>query len=70
MKCFVCLQAGQTTLNIAITDDNDNTPICAPSQYAVDVNEDQVVSFRLATIACTDADDGANAAITYRYCSQ
>ena len=66
----MCFQVGQTTLNIAITDDNDNTPVCAPSQYAVDVNEDQVVSFRLATIVCTDADDGANAAISFRYCGQ
>lgn len=46
------------TINVTVTDVNDNTPVCAEAVYAASVAEN--VASSLVTVSCSDLDAGSN----------
>jgi Cadherin domain len=55
-----------TTVDIAIKDINDQSPIFEREIYEVTIPEDSPVGMPVEQLKATDADIGANAQITYR----
>lgn len=53
------------TLNIQITDENDNQPQFTPSVGSFNVDENEALGAMITTITCNDADDGVNADLIY-----
>ncbi|XP_035676136.1 protocadherin Fat 4-like [Branchiostoma floridae] len=58
-------KTGTTTVSVTITDVNDHEPVCSPSFYAVSISEGAAVGSTVATVTCTDDDDGDNAVVAY-----
>ncbi|KAK8767142.1 hypothetical protein V5799_006076 [Amblyomma americanum] len=58
-------QTGTGTINVLVSDVNDNAPRFERSRYTVSLPENQPVNTPLATITATDADTGRNAQIRY-----
>ncbi|KAL1432894.1 hypothetical protein MTO96_001889 [Rhipicephalus appendiculatus] len=58
-------QTGTGTVNVLVSDINDNAPRFERSRYTVTLPENQPVNTPLATITATDADTGRNALIRY-----
>jgi hypothetical protein len=50
------------TLEIDITDENDNTPMFSQNIYTFSVREDVSTSTTVGTVNCTDLDSGSNSA--------
>ena len=48
------------TINVTVTDVNDNTPVCAKAVYAASVAENVAVASSLVTVSCSDLDAGSN----------
>ncbi|XP_077987373.1 protocadherin Fat 4-like [Glandiceps talaboti] len=46
------------TVDITVTDVNDKFPSCTPAFFSETVAEDEGTNFVVATISCTDTDDG------------
>ncbi|XP_067298573.1 cadherin EGF LAG seven-pass G-type receptor 2 [Pseudorasbora parva] len=59
-----------TTLDISVTDINDNPPIFSKQQYENTVSEHAEVGTPVVDIMATDKDDGANAVVTYHIVKQ
>ncbi|XP_050411638.1 protocadherin Fat 4 [Patella vulgata] len=57
-----------TTVTISITDINDNTPICEPLPDII-VTLPHQIGRQLATLKCTDLDEGDNAELTFEISS-
>ncbi|KAI8782077.1 protocadherin Fat 4 [Biomphalaria glabrata] len=57
----------QVNAVITITDVNDNTPVFSLSSYTFNINENSNVGTAIGTVVATDADSGANAALTYSF---
>ncbi|XP_064410397.1 cadherin-9 isoform X2 [Latimeria chalumnae] len=57
--------SGTTTVNITLTDVNDNPPQFTQSMYQVSTLESAPIGFSLGRIKATDADIGENAEVTY-----
>ncbi|CAH1802940.1 unnamed protein product [Owenia fusiformis] len=55
----------QATVNISITDENDNSPICSPSSITKYIEEDEAVMASIASLTCLDADLGVNQELLY-----
>ena len=56
----------QSTVEISITDINDNSPVFNPLSYSVTVNENATINSTLVSVTATDADaDGPNSDINY-----
>ena len=56
----------QSTVQISITDINDNSPVFNPSSYPITVHENASINSTLISVTATDADaDGPNSDITY-----
>ena len=53
------------TLNIAVLDENDNTPVFVGTPYNFDVLRTATLPFDLGKLTATDADKGANAKLRY-----
>ena len=59
-------QSAQSTVEISITDINDNTPVFDPSSYPITVYENASVNSALISVTATDADAaGPNSDISY-----
>ncbi|XP_062514858.1 protocadherin Fat 4-like [Corticium candelabrum] len=58
------LTASQS-LNIVVTDVNDNSPTFVKSQYTKTVSEDVRVGSVITPVSATDPDDGSNGAVEY-----
>eukprot|EP00118_Oscarella_pearsei_P012437 m.91691 g.91691 ORF g.91691 m.91691 type:complete len:1711 (+) comp36705_c0_seq1:99-5231(+) len=58
-------QSTTATIQIAISDVNDNSPAFSSQTYSVLVNEDSIIGQSVAIVQATDADYGSNAKITY-----
>ncbi|XP_075544524.1 cadherin-related tumor suppressor fat [Dermacentor variabilis] len=58
-------QTGTGTVNVLVSDINDNAPRFGRSRYIVTLPENQPVNTPLTTITATDADTGRNAQIRY-----
>uniref|UniRef100_A0A8C1ING6 Cadherin domain-containing protein n=1 Tax=Cyprinus carpio TaxID=7962 RepID=A0A8C1ING6_CYPCA len=59
-----------TTLDISVTDINDNAPIFSKQQYEATVSEHAEVRTNIIDIMATDKDDGENAIVTYHIVKQ
>lgn len=53
------------TFNIQVTDVNDNQPKFTPSIGNYNVDENEALGALIATVICTDADDGLNSNLLY-----
>ena len=59
-------RSAQSTVEISITDINDNSPLFNPSSYSISVYENASINSTLIPVTATDADaDGPNSYITY-----
>lgn len=54
------------TMNIQVTDENDNQPQFTPSVGTFNVDENEALGAMITTIVCSDADDGVNANLLYK----
>lgn len=57
---------GAVSVNITVTDVNDNSPIFAQSSYNITVRENVTVGSTVLTVSAYDKDIGENGRITYR----
>ncbi|KAA0721886.1 Protocadherin Fat 4 FAT tumor suppressor -like protein 4 [Triplophysa tibetana] len=58
------------TLDISITDINDNAPIFSKQQYEVTVSEHALVGADVLNVTAVDKDEGSNAVVTYHIIRQ
>ncbi|XP_052794118.1 protocadherin gamma-C5-like isoform X1 [Mya arenaria] len=58
---------GTLTVNINITDINDNRPVFDPQKYNVTIDEDVAVNTELVIVTATDRDIGENARLSYSF---
>ena len=58
--------SGDTTLLVAISDENDNPPVFSQRNYTVSVLESESIGSEIINIRADDADEGINAEIMYR----
>ena len=59
-------RSAQSTVEISVTDINDNSPVFDPSSYSITVYENVSINSALISVAATDADaDGPNSDISY-----
>ncbi|KAL6471960.1 hypothetical protein MHYP_G00206100 [Metynnis hypsauchen] len=59
------LHVATATVEVLVTDINDNSPICDPAVYTASVSEDVPVGKLILRVKATDADAGSNAQIQY-----
>ena len=59
--------SGTVTVNVNVTDANDNSPVFTKNIYNVEVKEDAVQGSSVGRVVATDKDTGQNAQITYRF---
>lgn len=57
--------SNHATINVTVTDINDNEPIFLQNSYSVIVNEAAIIGERLIQVIATDLDSLANGRITY-----
>nr|XP_053631087.1 fat-like cadherin-related tumor suppressor homolog isoform X2 [Cherax quadricarinatus] len=57
--------SNHATINVTVTDINDNEPIFLQNSYSVIVNEAAIIGERLIQVVATDLDSLANGRITY-----
>ncbi|XP_064074743.1 fat-like cadherin-related tumor suppressor homolog [Vanessa tameamea] len=53
------------TINITITDSNDNAPVFSQASYGARVREDASIGFHIVQVIADDADAGANGRVAY-----
>ena len=58
-------RSSTATVSVAVTDVNDNSPVCNPNLQTVSVAENTALSTNLATLTCVDADSGLNDDLTF-----
>ncbi|XP_052402336.1 protocadherin Fat 4 isoform X12 [Carassius gibelio] len=63
-------RSATTTLDISVTDINDNAPIFSEQQYKITVSEHVEVGTNIIDLKATDKDDGENAIVTYHIVKQ
>ncbi|ESO90659.1 hypothetical protein LOTGIDRAFT_123092, partial [Lottia gigantea] len=63
-------KSGEMTLSINVTDVNDNWPQFTNTVYNASVNETTATNVAFTTVSATDADDGPNGQISYRFSSR
>ncbi|XP_057206378.1 protocadherin Fat 3a isoform X2 [Triplophysa rosa] len=59
------LHVSTATVEVTVTDTNDNSPVCDPAVYSVSVSEDVPVNKQILRVRATDADTGSNAQIQF-----
>lgn len=59
--------ASTTTVNITLTDVNDNSPLFVPEQHLVRVREDLPLGAIITTLTAHDLDEGDNGKVTYSF---
>ena len=64
------VKTGMLTLNITVTDINDNKPVFDKEQYDVTINENIPVDRVFLTISATDSDLGKNGEVHYQFSSR
>ncbi|TSK45905.1 Protocadherin gamma-A8 [Bagarius yarrelli] len=58
-------KTGTLTINVVVSDINDNAPFCGKQKYTVKVKEDAPVGTFLLRINATDSDEGENGEIEF-----
>ncbi|KAI6645822.1 protocadherin Fat 4-like [Oopsacas minuta] len=61
-----CLK-GRTTVNLLITDINDNRPIFAQELYTENISENVHIDYEVITVSAIDKDTGTNAELVYSF---
>ena len=56
-----------TTVNLTVSDVNDNSPVCAESVYAGSVAESASEATSVISVACPDLDIGLNGEVCQRF---
>ncbi|XP_053377420.1 cadherin-23-like [Mercenaria mercenaria] len=59
------VRTGTGTVTVNVNDVNDVTPSCTPAVQTFEVQENTAATTNIGTVACNDADSGANGAISY-----
>uniref|UniRef100_A0A3B4DCD8 FAT atypical cadherin 3a n=1 Tax=Pygocentrus nattereri TaxID=42514 RepID=A0A3B4DCD8_PYGNA len=59
------LHVATATVEVLVTDINDNSPVCDPAVYTASVSEDVPIGRLILRVKATDADAGSNAQIQY-----
>ncbi|KAL8593351.1 hypothetical protein ACOMHN_063984 [Nucella lapillus] len=59
--------SGTLTVNVNVTDDNDNAPVFTNNIYNLNVNENAEVGSPVGKVVATDKDIGQNGQLTYRF---
>ncbi|KAG9265353.1 protocadherin Fat 3 [Astyanax mexicanus] len=59
------LHVATATVEVLVTDTNDNSPVCDPAVYSASVSEDVPAGKVILRVKATDADAGSNAQIQY-----
>nr|KAG5694449.1 hypothetical protein BaRGS_008688 [Batillaria attramentaria] len=59
--------SGTLTVNVNVTDANDNSPVFSENAYDVSVGENKKVGSVVGQVFASDKDSGQNAQITYRF---
>ncbi|XP_036450539.1 protocadherin beta-16-like [Colossoma macropomum] len=62
-------RSGTATIHITVLDANDNVPVFSQSVYKVSLAENAPLGAEVVTVSATDADEGANGAVSYE-CSR
>jgi len=55
------------TVNVTVSDVNDNSPVCGESVYAGSVAESAAVATSVISVACPDLDIGSNGEVCYSF---
>ncbi|KAL8603171.1 hypothetical protein ACOMHN_032617 [Nucella lapillus] len=63
-------KTGSLTVNITVTDINDNRPIFVRSSYNVSVEENVTPNIPVLQVSATDLDQGLNGRVTYSFSSR
>ncbi|XP_028277727.1 protocadherin-16 [Parambassis ranga] len=53
------------TVEVAVLDVNDNSPVFSKNSYSVEVSEDAAEGYQILEVSATDADDGLNGRVLY-----
>ncbi|NWQ93618.1 PCDG7 protein, partial [Burhinus bistriatus] len=61
------VKSGSTTIQIVVSDGNDNAPEFTQPVYKVTVKEDVAVGSRVLQVTATDRDEGPNAEVKYSF---
>ena len=56
---------GTTTVNVTVTDANDNAPVFSKAEYSFSVTETETQSELVGVLLAEDKDAGSNAKVTY-----
>ena len=64
-SCNGCSLSASTTIQVLVTDVNDNPPVFSLSPSLIQVQEDQLINSVVGQYAASDADDGNSALIEY-----
>ena len=54
------------SVDITVSDANDNDPACSPTSYSATVREDAGLGTSVLNVTCTDADEGNNGLLVFR----
>ncbi|NXC34529.1 PCDGA protein, partial [Campylorhamphus procurvoides] len=60
-------RTGTARIRVTVLDANDNAPVFSQAEYTVRVPEDVPVGSVLVTVTATDADEGLNGNVKYRF---
>ncbi|XP_062393402.1 protocadherin gamma-A11-like [Sardina pilchardus] len=61
------LRSGTVMIHIQVLDANDNVPVFTQTAYRVNVAENVPLGTSVVTVSASDADEGANGAVTYDF---
>ncbi|XP_066507646.1 protocadherin gamma-A10-like [Hoplias malabaricus] len=60
-------RSGTAVIHITVLDANDNVPVFTQSVYKVSLAENAPLGTEVVTVRATDADEGANGAVSYEF---
>ncbi|XP_072515550.1 protocadherin gamma-A10-like isoform X18 [Salminus brasiliensis] len=60
-------RSGTAVIHITVLDANDNSPVFSQPVYKVALVENAALGTEVVTVSATDADEGANGAVTYEF---
>ncbi|KAI4884722.1 hypothetical protein NFI96_024914 [Prochilodus magdalenae] len=60
-------RSGTATIHITVLDANDNVPVFSQPVYKVSLVENAPLGTEVVTVSATDADEGANGAVSYEF---
>lgn len=55
-----------SSVDVTVSDVNDNSPVCSPTSYAASAREDVAIATSVVRVTCSDEDDGINGQLVFR----